>query len=129
MTLNTTNIQNLCGRFLPLPFSNDPTEAIDQAEAALIVHADEIQRSALILAGVRLLPKTDLAALAIALTDRPVWAGIPLPPLIDLREDAVDWALFATLDELRAFCGACLRALPEDDVAALSAALARRAAA
>lgn len=129
MSINTTNTQNPCGRFLPLPRSHDPAEVIDQAEAALIVHADEIQRAALILAGLRLMPETDLAAFADDLSDRPVGAGIPLPPFIDVREDAADWALFATLDELRAYCGACLRALPEDDVAALSAALARRAAA
>lgn len=129
MSIHTTNTQNPCGRLLPLPNSHDPAEAIDQAEAALLLHADETQRAALILAGMRLLPETDLAALGVALSDRPFGAGIPLPPFIDLREDAADWALFTTRDELRAYCGACLRALPEDDVAALSAALARRAAA
>ena len=129
MSISTTNTEKPCGRFLPLPHSYDPSEAIVQAEAALIVHADEIQRAALILGGVRLLPDADLAALVIALSDRPVEAGIPLPPFIDLREEAAEWTLFATLDELRAYCGACLRALPEDDVAALSQALARRAAA
>lgn len=128
MSISTTTTQSPCGRLLPLPRSNDPTEAIDQAEAALLLHADEAQRAALILGGVRLLPDTDLAAWAIALSDRPVGAGIPLPPFVDLREDAADWTLFATLDELRAYCGACLRALPEDDVAALSAALVRRSA-
>ena len=120
---------HLGGRLLPLPFSHDPTDAIDQAEAALIVHADELQRHALMLAGMRLLPDSDLMALVADLSERLGGAGSPLPPFIDVRVEASDWAAFATRDELRAYCAACLRALPEADVAALAAALARRAAA
>ena len=127
MSNNKTIIQNLLGRLLPLPFSRDPIEAIDQAEAALIVHANETQRAALTLAGLRLLSESDLAALFADLSERLVGAGTPLPQFINLRDDAADWATFATLDELRAYGGACLRALPETDVAALSSALSRRA--
>lgn len=117
------------GRVLPLPSSSDPAEAIDQAEAALILHTNELQRKALILASVRLLSLVDLAAIAVDLAGRLQRAGSPVPPFIDVREDAADWATLATLDELRAYCGACLRSLPESDVVALATALARRAAA
>ncbi len=55
---------HLGGRVLPLPLSHDPAEAIDQAEAALLLHADETQRAALIPAGLRLLSDADLAVLA-----------------------------------------------------------------
>lgn len=113
-------------RLLPLPFAAESLDVVEQAEAALILHADEIQRAALLLAGLRLLTKHDLMALTVDLSEWLIRTGAISPPFLDLRKEASDWARFATLSELRAYCGACLRALPEADVATLSAALARR---
>lgn len=126
MSLNKTIATRQIVRELPLPYSHDLTEAIDQAKAALILHTDETQRAALITAELRLLSESDLAVLLVDLSKRHVAAGGPLPAFINLREEAAEWANFATRAELRAYCGACLRALPETDVKVLSVALARR---
>ena len=39
--------------------------------------------------------------------------GVPVPPFSTLREEARDWAAFASPGELRAYLGACWNRLPE----------------
>ena len=42
-------------------------------------------------------------------------SGPPVPPFLDMREDARSWATFASPAELRAYMAACWQRLPDRD--------------
>lgn len=58
----------------------------------------------------------------------PEYAGQPMAPWIDVRDDATWWASMATERELRAYAMACLLRIPEAERAQMVAALKGRSA-
>ena len=65
-------------------------------------------------AGMLSLDRDDAEELAEA-TLHDLRAGPPVPPFLDMREDARDWATFASPAELRAYMAACWQRLPDRD--------------
>ena len=75
------------------------------------------------------LPPDDAEELAEAVL-HDLRAGPPVPPFLDVREDARDWATFASPGERKAYLGAIWGRLPETErVSFLHAARQKRRAA
>ena len=56
-------------------------------------------------------------------------AGSPVPPFMDVREEARDWAAFASRGELRAYLSACWNRLPDAEQERFLSAVSQRIAA